>query len=195
MEDLLYVLAILAWVVYSFYKNSKKVKKQRPAMRQPREAVNEEAPGNEGKAMPGSDEYKSILRELFGEDIIPEEPEKSVPAQPGKPETVPQATYTHGDMLREREAIAREDAAKAREDEAKARYESWDDIYEDSGLMPSSIVADQEEIEKEIQADVRRAMEEEKKVRRGFQFDLRQAVIMSEILKRPYNETRSERTF
>lgn len=188
MEDLLYVLAILAWVVYSFYKNSKKVKKQRPATRQPREGVNDEAPGNEGKALPGSDEYKNILRELFGEDIIPEEPEKRVPAPPSKPEPVPQTTYTHGDMMREREAIAREDAARS-------RYESWDDIYEDSGMMPSSIAAEQEEIEKEIQADVRRAMEDDKKVRKGFQFDLRQAVIMSEILKRPYDETRSERTF
>jgi hypothetical protein len=186
MEDLLYVLAILAWVIYSFYKNAKKVKKQRPATRQPIESLEDQSDDRGKRALPGTDEYKSILRELFGEDVIPDD--KPAPSPPQREEPIPEPVWVQGDMMREREALAREEAAKE-------GYQTWDDAYEESGMMPSGMVIEQEEIEREIQADVRRAMEEEKKLRKGFQFDLRQAVIMSEILKRPYDETRSERTF
>lgn len=177
MEDLLYILAVVAWVVYSFYKNSKKARNQRPAMKEPASSQRQETEEVESteKEYP---EVRSILKEILGEDIIPE------PA----PTPEPVRQEERSSMMDERRAIEQEYANL--ESEA-----TWDDVYENSGKMPAKIADEQEEIRKEIEADVRKAMKKDEPRKRGIDFDLRKAVIMSEILNRPYDETKSEKVF
>lgn len=177
MEDLLYILAVLAWVVYSFYKNSKKARKQRPAMKEPGERDSAEPVTEEEAGQKEYPEVRSILQELLGEEVVPE-PKTAEQRQQPRPKPV-----------------------TAQSDREDRRYESlesgetWDDIYENAGKMPATIAEEQEEIRKEIEADVKKAMKKEETGRGRIEFDLRKAVVMSEILHRPYDETKPERAF
>lgn len=161
MDDLLYILAVVAWIAYSFFKNSKKVKEQRPTIT--RNEPVERAPRKEYP------EVRDILRELMGEE------EENVPA-PAPVVVAP----------REEERKMTSDTYQY---EVPQGQFSWDDMYEEKKGTPASIRAAAEAQRYTATSDGQLLFHEQKPVKRGH-FDLRRAIILSEILNRPYDGSR-----
>lgn len=156
MEDFLYILAVLAWVAYSFYKNSKKVKERRPQVsREPMRNQEEE----EEKEYP---EIRNVLRNLLGDDF-----ESAAPPQ--------------------RKHVEMAGVPEIRMAELEG------EIYPDEGSKQMRFTSDLIDMDKGLSAEI--LGEEDDKVRKRTAFDLRTAIVMSEILNRPYDETKQERLF
>jgi hypothetical protein len=167
MDDILYILLGIAWILYAFYKGNKKQKARRsgPATTGAQKADN-----------PSSvKDFESVLSQFMGVEEEAEEPEQ-------KP-------------LHANEYFSRSS-----------------EEYEKPGLKPKTYETLEGEsleiIEPGIskinkQQKYKRSVEEQKEEIRnilkyhtasheqtllsGYQFDLRKAVIFSEILRRPYN--------
>ncbi|HOH99862.1 MAG TPA: hypothetical protein PLE85_04915 [Bacteroidales bacterium] len=162
MEDFLYILAIIAWVVYSFYKNSQKVKKNRPATRRPVEETPEE-----------KRDFRSILEEILGqeEESIPEyQAEAPAPAR----EVYKPMEYTPSQQPQQ-------------EFQYQQTYKTLDDLYEESGMMPSQMQVSLEDMDNNQRIQAVSSLEEKKETPR-WKADIRTAIILSEILNRPYDE-------
>jgi hypothetical protein len=162
MEDFLYILAIIAWVAYSFYKNSQKVKKNRPVTRRPIEEAPEQ-----------SRDFRSILEEILGqeEERIPElQPEIPTPSR----EVYKPMEYTPAYQPQD-------------EHQYQSIYKTLDDLYEDSGMMPSQMQVSLEDMGNDQRIQAVSSMEEKKDTPR-WKADIRNAIILSEVLNRPYDE-------
>ncbi|HRY98536.1 MAG TPA: hypothetical protein P5550_05695 [Bacteroidales bacterium] len=162
MEDLLYILAVLGWVAYSFYKNSKKVKEKRPTISRP--ASQREEPVKEHP------DVRDILRELLGEQEV------RVPAPAPTPVTVAPRP----------EPLSMESTGEAFPYDPQQEQFSWDAMYEEKKGSKASGLAEREAVKYHSSP----LLAGEQKVRKMSRFDLRRAVILSEILNRPYDESR-----
>jgi hypothetical protein len=160
MEDLLYVLAVLGWVAYSFFKNSKKVKEKRPTIKRP---LAEEQ--QSGKEYP---EVRDILRELLGEQEV------RVPEPAPVPVPVQQTAYV-------------EPTSEAFPYDPQKEQFSWDAMYYQDRQDSWAAEIAEAEVKK---YRTRKLLVKEQKRQAIARFDLRTAVIMSEILRRPYDESR-----
>lgn len=171
MEDFLYVLAIIAWVAYSFFKNSQKVKKNRPVTRKPME----ETPENRR-------DVRSFLEELLGDaETKPPEP------MPESVEPIPALEYSY-----KQEYVPM--YVENYQEKSKEEYFSHDNMYEETGIMPSQYQLILESTGRTERILAVNSLEEKKETPR-WQADIRNAVIMAEILRRPYDEKTPQEAF
>ncbi|MCD4679315.1 MAG: hypothetical protein K8S00_02895 [Bacteroidales bacterium] len=150
MEDFLYILLLVAWVVFSIYNKNKKKKQPatsktpiqhdegyEPAPQRPKSILEQILLGEEPEPIPYEEQASDLqLNDNFEDEVVKQDNNKEISDA--------------------------EIAAKYDFDPAKEGYSS-DESYGEINDFPKG-----EDSEKEID------------------FDLRQAVIFSEILKRPY---------
>jgi hypothetical protein len=159
MDDLIYILALVAWVGYAFYKNSKKVKKNMPGRQ-------------EAESAPQKPDFRTLLEEmLMGEEA------RQAPWTEQQP-PVTKGAYEYGnyeDVLEkipegpyetfENQSLETVESLEVADPERAVMYN-----YNESLQQMSPIYAD--------------TGTEEGRVREAF--DLRKAVIYSAVLNRPY---------
>lgn len=155
MEDVIYIVLGLLWLIFTFYIQSKK-KKQREAQ--------------QGNTPPASSQsQKSIFDQIFVEEThIPEPVEEEI--------TVPEVVQADTPKTERRRSTFEEEyeklGIKSLED-TQLRIR----VYEGGDLGKNNLGKRQEfELENEG----------EDGAKEGLEFDLKKAVIMAEILKRPY---------
>lgn len=148
MEDFIYVLALIAWVIFAFYRKSQK--KAATA----REAQQRPEPQEEYTPMPTLEEI------LLGKEQAPE----------WKPATVPGTFNTDGTPP----VFAETDFEREYNLKGITSIEEMDKPFVMKESRASDIQDDKVLMEKETVEDWRNRV------------DLRQAVIYSEILNRPY---------
>lgn len=159
MDDLIYILALVAWVAYAFYKNSKKVKQNIPG-REPEHTAND----------PQRPDFKSILEEmLLGQETT------AGPARPG------------GMTERRQEYTGYEDSLETIPTGSYETYEkqSLDDTVSMEVLDPErNVMYNYDETAKEASP----VYSEENATEESYRevFNLRRAVIYSAVLNRPY---------
>ncbi|MBE0642176.1 MAG: hypothetical protein IH599_09075 [Bacteroidales bacterium] len=158
MEDFLYILAVLGWVAYSFFKNSKKVKEKRPTISRP--------PADEQEQRRQYPEVRDILRELMGEEEEVRVPAHAVPVQSME---------------------STEPTGEAFPYEPRREQFSWDAMYYQDRQDSWAADLAAAEVKK---YRTKNLLAKEQKRQAIARFDLRTAVIMSEILRRPYDESR-----
>ncbi len=159
MEDFLYILIGVAWLVYSVYKSQNKKTANRQAASKKDEDLRDESlePASEesyGQARNSS--YNSMIEELLGRVTEP----AYAPAQPVaevQEPTFSQSWKTRTDLLKEQRELA------------KPKYESIE-------FIDTSPVRLEEDIGHNYTDELYEGFDS---------FDLRTAVIYSEILKRP----------
>ncbi len=169
MEEIIYFLLIIGWLAYSFYQQNEK-KKRRQAELQAAKAQEKQRQqqGDAGNIDKGGEQADSTFKRIF-EELLMDEDEEGL----------------------EYEAIEKEIKPKAKEDVSKNRYQEFMDKKipdDDQGSLsirsPEALAKKIAALEKEM---VLREDEEEPTETQQFKdFDLREAVIYSEILNRKY---------
>jgi hypothetical protein len=161
MDNLIYILAIIAWVAYAFYKNTKKVKQNIPGK--------STGTGEQSTSKP---DFKTLLEEmLLGE-------EATLAKGPAAPTASPQKQYefgTYDDVLEkipnqnyetyENQSLEDIVSLEVQDPERSVMYN-----YDEAAPKDSPVYAG------------------EKQAEEGYRevFDLRKAVIYSAVLNRPY---------
>lgn len=164
VEDFLYILIGIAWVVFSFYKAQKK--KKAPGKKQPQPQKTEE-----------TKETPSFLDSLLDELGVEMEPEQK------KEDDEPYIPYNYDEDLIEKTYVT--DVHKENIRKEQSEVFSYDDIYEESNYTEVTDVNDKKKSAFETNTtsvfeDKKPSLKKQKKV------DLRKAIIYSEILKRQY---------
>jgi len=149
MDDFIYIIALIAWVVFAFYRKSKKKgEAAREAGRRPRQ---QEQPGP----------FPTLEEILLGKEPVPEE----------EPEPEPAWTYTTDGMAPELKETLFE---KEYNRQGITSIEELDKQFNISAGIADDMQKDEVLIEDHASEDWKSKV------------DLRQAVIYSEILNRPY---------
>ncbi|MBE0639778.1 MAG: hypothetical protein IH598_14765 [Bacteroidales bacterium] len=173
MEDYIYYLMLVVWLVFSFYQQSQKKKRKKAEMEaaQARQEQNrqydEQKPAGAGTEAPPDSGFKKILEELLGEEevLVPEY------------ETRPVEVTRNFD---EESVSERNEYQKYLESKSYKEGESLEMGYLSRSSLEDKIV----ELEKDM-----KLQEHELEVTESHYssaFNLRSAVIYSEVLKRKY---------
>ncbi len=169
MEEIIYFLLIIGWLAYSFYQQNEK-KKRRQAELQAAKAQEKQRQqqADAGDIEEGGEQSDSTFKRIF-EELLMDEDDEGL----------------------EYEAIEKEIKPKVKEDVSKNRYQEFMDKKIPDDNQGSLSIKSPEAIAKKIAAlekeMVLREDEEEPTETQQFKdFDLREAVIYSEILNRKY---------
>ena len=164
VEDFLYILIGIAWVIFSFYKAQKK--KKAPAKKQPQPTKTQE-----------TKESPSFLDSLLDELGVEMETEQK------KNDEEPYIPYNYDEDLIEKTYVT--EVQEENIQKKQSEVFSYDDIYEESNYTEVTDVNDKKKSAFEtnttsIFEDKKTSLKKQKKI------DLRKAIIYSEILKRQY---------
>lgn len=156
MEDVIYIVIGLLWLVFTFYTQSKK-KKQREAQKGKPASTSSETP-------------KSFFEQLFADQPATREPNQEVLSELDlEYQDVAEKEKSPSSFVEEYEKMG----IKSLEDTQLKNY--------------GTNVGGTGVIEQENEQDFDPEMIVEEKSKEGLEFDLRRAVIMAEILERPYS--------
>jgi len=157
LDDYIYILVGLIWLGFSIYKG---VQKKKMAADKPVGDENEQP----------SEKKKSIFDDFLNQILAEEEPVHHHPSDVERAD--------------EQELIVVEQEPVVVDNNTESRLFSYDDAYEESNYLDQTSVYQQEPTTKSTIESPQKTLPT-KQIKRK-RFDLRKAVIYSEILNRPY---------
>lgn len=163
MEDLLLILLGLVWLGLTLYRNSQKKKQQ---VRAPQQRQDDYTGGEEEERDAGS-----MLEDLFGDSLY------SGPMSEEEKEDATLVRASGREPFIRNEDITEPGVISLETSKFPERYETLEDLFEDEG--------DLTKVGSVLDEDVYNIQEEEGEEEEEPEFDLKRAVIYSEILKRP----------
>ena len=157
MEDVIYIIIGLLWLVFTFYVQSKKKKKQQEAR-------------SGQPSTPSSQQPKTFFEKIFSEDLSPQ-PQYQEPEPELEEEFLEYENENNspGSFREEYEKLG----VRSLEQNPLKNTETKGMIYSESGIENELEITSKQGVGKEPEE--------------GLEFDLRTAVIMAEILERPYS--------
>jgi len=159
MEDLIYIVLGLLWLVFTFYTQSRK-KKQREAQQ-----------GKAKTATQSSETPKSFFEQVFVEAPSPVEVEAE--------EHIPEAEMTQSEFFEERKARSTFEEEYEKMGIKSLEDKNYNSRKDEAGKSGKNNLVKKHGFEYGNDSDFGEI--------EGLEFDLKKAVIMAEILERPYS--------
>lgn len=176
MEDIIYIIIGVGWIIFAIYNSQRKLKKKQERARQQTKTRKQQYDSIQPKEKPRS-EFDKFFEEISGKTIWQEPEAEQAPAEKKPPQKERTSPYYSSAEYFQSEDDITENAS----DLSKKYYKSAKQELEEKYEIKKKEIGEEHKpvyIGKELDRD----QQEDQTI----DFDLRQAVIYSEILNRPY---------
>ncbi|MFW5706284.1 MAG: hypothetical protein ACOC12_00055 [Bacteroidota bacterium] len=186
MEDIIYIILAIVWLVISILGGMKKKQTKPPQQQtsrpQPRPLEADPAPQKE------KSDFEELLEDFFGTETDTQE-------RPAQPQRAPQPSYPQEFKTKEEEPQST--FYEEQSDPEIEKYQGADVVTENYEFAAEGKMETLEDLIRSYEQSERKTLEEDSKIavedldegfvgRKDFEFDVRKAIIYSEIINRKY---------